>query len=329
MRSLAFATLVWLAAAPAAAQDILVTVTALTGRAVVDLADLSSVTRAPLTRAECEAGASISFQFTMIDQARAQLHLFHGSNCNDSSIRNDTTDMSCTDLFLEYAISTRTQVDQDIPVSSLIDCSSTSSGQRTVWVLALDEPVSEVTGAGQQTSFPLAFDFEGPAAPTGFTARDGETAATLSWDGSTDEITVYEVYFVENGCDGMGTVTTTAFADPDNPTVAVDHVVSGTETGTTVSLVGFGTGSQHAVAVRAVDNAGNTGPLSTPVCVTKIDVNTFWDAYCGTGGAGGTGGHPACTGTGCSATPAARDRTPFGLALFALGVLAWRRRSRT
>lgn len=320
MRSIVIAALAWLAASPAAAQEITTTVTALTGRTVVDLTALSTVSRSPLTRAECTAGAQISFEFTNVDETRSQLHFYYGSMCDVSTVRNDLTDMSCTDFGLEYSIGMRTQVDQTIPVSSLIDCTSTSSGTRTIWVLALDEPTSDVALAGQQDSFPLAYDFAGPSAPSNFTARNGETSGTLEWDGSSDEITSYEIYLVENGCDATGAVTTTLLSDPDNPDAsALVGTAEGSVTTSTVTLSGA-TGSQHAVAIRAIDQAGNTGPLSEVRCVEKIDVQTFWEAYCAT--------HPDCESTGCSATPLGDGRGGFFALLPAIALLIWRRRGR-
>ena len=318
MRLIAIAALAWLAAVPAAAQEITTSVTALTGRTVVDLTALSTVSRSPLTRAECTSGAQISFEFTNIDEMRSQLHFYYGSMCDDSTVRNDLTDMSCTDLELEYSIGMRTQVDQTIPVSSLIDCTSTSSGTRTIWVLALDEPTSDVSMAGQQDSFPLAFDFAGPRAPANFTARDGETSATLTWDGSSDEITSYEIYLVVDGCDASGAVTTTLLSDPDNPDAsALVDTAEGSVTTATVTLSGT-TGSQHAVAIRAIDQAGNAGPLSTVLCVEQIDVQTFWEAYCLE--------HPDCESAGCSATPVGAGRAGGLLFLPVIAMLLWRRR---
>ena len=330
MRSFALGLLACLTVLPATAeaQAIMVTLRGMEGRDLVDIADLSETTRAPVTTAECEANALIQFRFSNVTTSRSQLHFYRGSMCDDVMTRNDTTTETCTDLGLSLATNMMTQVDPDIGVQTLLpDCvGSTSSGVRTIWVLAVnDETADAVTGAGEQVSFPLAFDFAGPSAPTGFTARDGETAATLGWEGSTDEITTYEIFFVENGCDGMGGVTTSAFADPNNPDVTyLVKTVSGTETTTTVTLPAGGTGGQHAVAIRAVDNAGNVGPISEVVCVSQIDVQTFWDEYCG------TEGHPACTSSGCSVTPEepARSSGAPWLLLAPLALIFVRRRIR-
>lgn len=285
MRSLAIVALTWLVAAPAFAQEINVTLRGVTGRSSVDLADLAMIGAAPLSYDECTSGATIDFRFTMVDQNRSQLHLYYGSNCEMVSVRNDTTDTSCVDLGLEYAIDRQMQVDVDIPISDLIDptvpvaeaCDSITSTTRTIFVLAIDNPTSEVSGAGQQVSFPLAFDFDGPSAPTEVSATDGETRSTVRWT-STGQVTRYEVYLVEDGCDAEGNVMTGVFDDVTGLTPA--KVQDGPASSTTVEPIPGAIGSHHAIAVRGIDNAMNPGPLSAPVCMTKIDVTTFWDAYC-------------------------------------------------
>jgi len=327
MRTIAWLSVAWLVAAPAAAQDIVVTIQSMEGRTSVDLTDLATTSAVPVSQDECDANAVIDFRFTMVDMARAQLHLFHGSNCEMSSVRNDTTDTSCSDLNLEYSIDMNTEVNKQIPVSSLIDCTAGSSGTRTIYVLALDNETSEVTAAGQAVSFPIAFDFAGPSAPSMFAARDGESSVTLSWEATSDQVTQYDVFFVENGCDASGNVTTTLLDDPENPDLgSLLTTAEGTATSATVAFPStVGAGTQHAIAIRAVDNAGNAGQLSSVVCVSQIDVQTFWDAYCG----GGGGSADACA-SGCSVGPG-RSSAPGLLSLLAgLAMLAWvfRRRLR-
>jgi len=328
MRSLALVAVTWLVAAPALAQDINVTLRGLTGRDSVDLSDLATTNAAPLSYDECTSGATIDFRFTMVDQNRAQLHLYYGANCEMVSVRNDTTDTSCVDLGLEYTIDMQTQVDVDIPVSDLIDptvpvseaCDSISSTTRTIFVLAIDNPTSEVGMAGQQVDFPLAFDFDGPAAPTEVVATDGQSRSNVSWS-STGQVTRYEVYIVENGCDAAGNVTTDLFDDPDSVAgLTLIKEQAGPAGSTTIDIPGD-IGDHHAIAVRGIDNAMNPGPLSAPVCLSKVNVNTFWDAYCS-----GPDATEACNSS-CSVSAAPRSGALLGslAALLALGFVVRRR----
>jgi len=328
MRSLALVAMTWLVAAPAFAQEITVTLRGVTGRTSVDLSDLATTNAAPLSYDECTSGATIDFRFTNVDQNRSQLHVYYGANCEMVSVRNDTTDTSCVDLGLEYTIDMQTQVDVDIPVSDLIDptvpvteaCDSISSTTRTIFVLAIDNPTSEVGEAGQQTSFPLAFDFDGPSAPTEVNATNGENRSTVTWT-STGQVTRYEVYLVEDGCDADGMVTTDLFDDANSVTgLTLVKEQAGPASSTTIDIPGA-IGSHHAIAVRGVDNAMNPGPLSTPVCVSKVNVDTFWDAYCGSADA------PEACSSSCSvsATPRRGALLASLAALLALAFVARRR----
>lgn len=309
---------------PAAAQNISVTIRSMEGRTSADLADLATTTAVPVSQRECDNGAIVQWRFSNIDNSRSQLHIYYGSMCETVSVRNDTTSTACTDLDLEHSIDMNTQVDWGIPISDMIDCTTGSSGTRTIYVLAVDNSTSEVSGAGQLVSFPIAFDFSGPSAPSDFMATDGEGSTTLSWEASSDQITSYDVFFVENGCDGSGNVTTDAFADPANPTVDPYSSIDGTTSSASVTLPsGLAIGSQHAVAIRGVDNAGNVGNVSSVECITIVNVDTFWDAYCGSGS----------TSEACSSSCAASPGRPAGgavlwvLAVAALGFVV-RRRSR-
>ena len=307
-------------AAPASAQDIVVTLQAFTGRTTVSLTDIATVGAVPISQGECDAGAMLDFRFTMVDSARSQLHLFHGANCEMASVRNDTTDTSCTDLNLEYSIDMNSEVNVSIPVSSLVDCTAGSSGTRTIYVLALDNTTSEVSGAGQKVTFPIAYDFAGPSAPSNLVARDGESAMTLTWDGSTDQITTYEVFFVADGCDAAGTVTTTRLMDPAAPdeSAIIATVPAPTAQASVAFPSGVTIGSHNAVAIRGVDSSMNNGDLSAVTCVSRVDLVSFWDAYCSGGDA-----PAACGSSGCSAAPGRGSGGVLWSVLLLLG-LAWR-----
>jgi len=324
LSTIAASVLLGTVAAPASAQAIQVSLQSFAGRTSADLADLATTTAVPVSQAECDAAALLDFRFSGVDNTRAQLHFFHGSNCEMSSVRNDTTDTSCVDLTLEYSINMNTEVNQEIPISSLIDCTGGSSGTRTIFVLALDNETSEVSGAGQAVSFPIAFDFAGPSAPTDLVARNGRSETTLEWTASTDQIDRYDVFFIANGCDASGALTTDRLSDPDNLLASdILTTASGSSSSATVEFpADTAVGTHHAIAIRAVDNAGNAGGLSNVECVSTIAVTTWFDEYCS-----GDSPPAACSSSGCSAVPSRRGS--FGgplLAILALGGLVWRAR---
>lgn len=76
------------------------------------------------------------------------------------------------------------------------------------------------------------------------------------------------------------------------------------------------------VAIAAVDQAGNVGPLSEVVCMEIVDTIGFWEQYKNKGGA-------AEGGCACSAGPqaGAASATPIGLVMLGLWLRARRRRT--
>jgi hypothetical protein len=83
---------------------------------------------------------------------------------------------------------------------------------------------------------------------------------------------------------------------------------------------GLTNGVSYHVAVAAVDQAGNVGPLSKPACGTPEVVDSFYELYRRAGGPGGGGF--------CAAAPGARATSGliFGLVVAALGLVRARRR---
>ncbi len=94
--------------------------------------------------------------------------------------------------------------------------------------------------------------------------------------------------------------------------------------GATIGLRAVGEQAVVAVAVR--DAAGNQSVLSELICVTRVNVAGFWDAYCA------SHGYPsdvaACRDdyAGCAATPG--RRAPIGALLLGLAVVALTARRR-
>ncbi len=283
-----------LAAAPVSAQAIQVTLSSFGERTSPDLAALGSITAQPVSRAECEADVMADFRFSGIDSTRARLHLFHGLNCDMASVRNDTTEEICTDLMLDYAIEMSTQIDVAIPISSLIDCSG-SAGARNIYVLALDDETSEVSGAGQLGMFPIAFDLVNrPSTPEALAVEADDAHMTLTWTEPRVHDGSYEVFFVPDGCDAEGLVTA-RLTDP--PDLADRLPVTIPADGTSAAVIAFPDsvepGQWNAVALRAVDAAGNEGALSNVACVQRPDCASSPAAtVCGSGGCAAGSGRP-------------------------------------
>jgi hypothetical protein len=94
-----------------------------------------------------------------------------------------------------------------------------------------------------------------------------------------------------------------------------------TGTGTELSPSQIG-GTHAAIAVVAIDLAGNESAISEVECIDVVETTGFWDRYEENGG-------EVPTGCPCSAVGAAQIESawPVGLAVLALGISARRRRS--
>lgn len=265
----------------ARAQAITVTVLDFEGRSsgTFDLPRLATVAQNPVGSFECDR--TIRFRFTNVDVLRATLRFFEGAGCSDPTVRTSTTTISCRELPVpDVAIDGRAQRDVDIAASDLVPCDEGGSGVWTIWVLALNNPNDAVTGTGQQASFPLAYDFIPPSAPTDLTSAGGQSSASVEWTAAGEQVSEYQVFADPTGCTD-GTVTSTLLdpSMPDESLIATS--VTGTARSARVTFPdSVPIGGQMAVGVRGIDRAGNVGPLSAAVCVDRFNVASWWDAYC-------------------------------------------------
>jgi MYXO-CTERM domain-containing protein len=292
-----------------------------------ELARLATTAQNPIGAAECDA--TITFQFNGIDPTRASLRFYEGANCNDPAVRTSTTTTSCNELSVPpVAIDGRSEREVGILARDLVPCDEGGSAVETIWVLALNNVNDTVTGRGQQVSFPIAFDFVPPSAPTSVASGGGEVDALVSWASSGDQVSEFQIFVDPTGCtDGVVTSPVLTMSPPDE--TALSGLLAGTAGNTAASArVSFPAevpiGGQMAVAVRAIDRAQNIGALSTPICVDRFEVTSWWDTYCGSAEA------PAvCTNGGCSVAPVGGQPIAWvGALVAATLVLVSRRRSR-
>lgn len=322
----------WMAAQTSAqAQDIVPSIARFEGRTrAYSLMNLATTTGSPVTRAECDA--TITFRFSGVDIGRANLSFFEGQRCDDPTVRQSTTTTECNELPATAATMNQPIVDNvEIPVSELLaeQCEAgTGSGVQTIWVLALNAGGDAVSGAGQKTSFPLAFDFTPPTAVGSLRATGGEDVATLTWSGG-EAGTTYEVFLDPNGCNGATPSSPGLMGETPDPTLVVKSGVSGGTT--TVDFpAGVSFGTFVAVAIQAKDRSGNVGSLSNVVCVERFETTSWWDSRCG-GGDGGGAGDELCRDDGgtCAASRGRSSGVSLGaLLLLALATLVIRRSAR-
>jgi hypothetical protein len=136
------------------------------------------------------------------------------------------------------------------------------------------------------------------------TTEDDASASTSTDDAAAEEIV-------------SGTAPTTAqLAQIDKSA----QIGGGTQTAATVK--GLKDGYVYTIAIAAIDNLNDNGPLSTPVCATPAPVDDFYDEYRAAGGLAG-GGY--CSFEGAGVPTGMGAATVFALCLY-LSVARRRRR---
>jgi hypothetical protein len=197
----------------------------------------------------------------------------------------------------------------------------------------------EEVGTGFGT-FDLETDADAPDAPTEVTGGSGENRIPVDWDTDSSDIDRFIVY-IDNepteapggaagtsaDVDGGGAVTTgdcgsallIAGTDADSLPSSVRQKQVNEPTASGVELTPDDIdGTSAAVAVVAIDEAGNSSPLSNVGCVKVVPTEGFWDRYEANGGQGQAG----CP---CSALGPAQLQSAWPVALSLL--LLRRRRS--
>jgi hypothetical protein len=213
--------------------------------------------------------------------------------------------------------------------------------ERTLWFLAVDDPDSAEPVDDGYGTLRVELDARAPDAPTSVKGGSGERQIQVDWETDDANLDGFVIY-VDSGSGGGsagsaapdddgGTTSdvdcgsgrlqpNSEAPDPDDFGTAIE-VNEATATGETLSPEQIG-GSRAAIAVAAVDLAGNRSPLSEVVCVSVMPTESFWDRYQANGG-------DAQAGCPCSALGPvhAHSAWPVALALLFIRRSARRRRS--
>jgi hypothetical protein len=126
----------------------------------------------------------------------------------------------------------------------------------------------------------------------------------------------------EAGVDASAVTTTSETGTAPSPQqLAHLYTTLQNNTATQYTLTGLKDGYTYTVAVAAVDNLEDNGPLSPPTCATPSPISDFWTIYRDSGGLAG-GGYCALDGVG-----APTGAGIFGVAM-ATALFGWVRRRR-
>jgi hypothetical protein len=123
--------------------------------------------------------------------------------------------------------------------------------------------------------------------------------------------------------DDGGVVEVVAGTAPTTAQLAQVYYSIGGGTQTETTIKGLKDGYVYTVAIAAIDNLNDNGPLSTPLCATPSPIDDFFQQYVNDGGLAG-GGFCALEGVG---VPAGTGVFAFGMGLCCVVLLRRRRPS--
>lgn len=308
---------------------------------------LSGTTGYPISGQECTSNVGIPLQLTNVPYSMTQMRFLSvwrgtptSAACQTSTNRRSTgtTAPPCT-FVTSYEI-TSTIMSIELPAMTAFGTCGTATTQE-FWFLAVPAAMDNTTDLPSADgltygSLQIGLDPTPPGAPTGLEPSAGDTQIGLAWDNPSgvESLSGANVYVDPAGCDASGNpiaggALSAGGAPPSGITpITVDGtaVRSATIDG---SSIGLEYGEYAAVAVSIVDRAHNESNLSNVVCVQRVQVRGFWDAYCAERGMDVS----TCTATyGCSAIPGAPGGRgalgAVGLVIAAALAAARRRRSR-
>lgn len=299
----------------------------------------------PVSLAECRANTAIQVQLQnapLIAGTTYTFALWRASSggvsptaCNLADNRDDTTP-PCTRVttFAQPTLTSATQVISIPPqVFFGTDCSDTSD--LVVFLMAMTS-VTDISTDVPATHFVSLRTMLDPTAPDRPDVVDsaGDETVTVSWTNPGDTGTLYaaNIYVDRSGSCGSGDGGTGSSVLVENaaaPTsITPVTVPGGSPTSGSVDLSFLEYGQSVPVAVTLVDLARNESVLSNVACLTRVQVEGFWDAYCREHGYPDTvDGRAACRAAydGCSASPGRGSASGLALLVSALVMFVVRR----
>ncbi len=268
-----------------------------------------------MSKAGCQL--PVNLYINNIPTNNTQLDLWIGDGCNDQAKRGGTT-KTCDYLgelsipsggqamIMDFAATVKMNKNIDITGANFIPacsatcdtskfpnaCQKNGEGDQSIFILSSSTAMN--TGdVSSYVSFTIYYDPVAPNAPTNVSINSGETQANISWDsdikGSTDLGSDFKVYVDTQPTSGSPCASSSLTAGQSAPatsaTVAESSTgnISTTSKAFDISKLKLSVGSYAAVAVTAVDRAGNESVLSEVQCFQVINTVGFWERYGGTG----------------------------------------------
>jgi MYXO-CTERM domain-containing protein len=275
---------------------------------------LTDLVNNPIGTEECNAGADfvISMRLQNIPTDKSLLDFWRasaGTDCSQPSNRDmtsggtppcthlnvdaDTTTGGASIKTISTSLANLFDTANEEPENQVCTADGSEDGKYNIYILAVNAAATN-EAAGKAWFINATLDTQAPAAPLGTSGGSGDTEISVSWDNSGENLKEQRVYYLKGGCSGgvYGGATGDGSADAsDNDggtagdwTKAKDVSASSTQTTLTGSSIGLAYGDEAAVAVSAIDLAGNESPLSTPACIQRVSTDGFCDKHVAEGG---------------------------------------------
>ena len=285
-----------------------------------------------ISRQDCVDDVLIHFPVTIRANSRP-MEVWVGNG--DCTVEQQRIDGICVNVWEDYVTSQTGEI--VISAQTLLEgetggsCDATGSRDAVTlqMLFAFDQNAKPSTMSGEFATIQIAYDLQGPPAPTITDVKAGEGKAIVKWSDSDSSGTpvgfrLYCATGTETGAMTIGAAgagSTSCASDLTPGQVPDSQYQCGEVAGqsvTSATAKGLENNQPYAVGVAAVDSVGNVGELALGSgCVVPQEVTDFYEAYVAAGGKGGGGycsfglGHPGA---------------PTGLLLLALMGFGLRRR---
>lgn len=195
----------------------------------------------------------------------------------------------CVNIGVSQDVMTPTDT-LSIPISSLFDSCTSTSGTTAYCILVMTNAEDITSVAVASACFQARLDVTPPSRATLAATAGGETNATVTITdrGTADDLRGYRI--CTGGTCGSGGSSDGGGSDGGTGSIGIEDcamtVVASTSPANfsvnVTDLVLGGAGKE--VAIILVDRAGNESPISTVSCVSRVNVDGFWDRYCAENG---------------------------------------------
>lgn len=295
--------------------------------------DTSTMQGQPLSIQECEDNVDITVSFAGLTTSASVAAIWTATSssagCDGATQRQPTTAIQCTQIAGYSQSLTTPASDITVPVRTLFrldsaaDCTTATDLSQYVWFLPL--PSASDTGTASVGYVVARIDLDrvppsAPTIPTGNYAGNNNITIDVT---STSDVNEFRAYFDPTACESG--VPPTTF----NQTTLASDINTGssvTFSATEAGIAAFG--GYAAVAVVAVDHAGNESEVSNAVCVQRVEIEGFWEAYCRQEGREDV--DECAEYYSCAARPGRSSSFVAGASLlFGFGLLLARRRSQS